>query len=72
MTLTAIQLDSIIDRKSYQPKRDDLLKAINLTLREFDIQTPLRIAMYLAQVIHDHSSLSLASDRQGEEARMHQ
>jgi putative chitinase len=53
MTLTAIQLDSIIDRKSYQPKRDDLLKAINLTLREFDIQTPLRIAMYLAQVIHE-------------------
>jgi len=37
MTPTAIQLDSIIDRKSYQPKRDDLLKAINLTLREFDI-----------------------------------
>jgi len=37
MTLTADQLDTIIDRKSYQPKRDDLLKAINLTLREFDI-----------------------------------
>jgi putative chitinase len=53
MTLTAIQLDSIIDRKSYPPKRDDLLKTINLTLGKFDIQTPLRIAMYLAQVIYE-------------------
>ncbi len=49
--LTEDQLGRIVNRMSYKPKQGDVVDALNTGMDEAEINTPLRIAMYLAQIL---------------------
>ena len=51
--ITQDQLGILIAKNSYGAKEEDVCTALNISMGEFNIDTPLRTAMYLAQILHE-------------------
>lgn len=51
--ITEDQLSKIINRMSYKTKQGEVVEALNRGMTDAEINTPLRTAMFMAQILHE-------------------